>query len=48
MAPLLAPTVPSDPKPQNLQRVVPAGAVEIVSFTGKDLKVTSSSIPMVN
>ena len=44
---LLAPTVPSEPRPQNLQAVVPAGAVLGLSSGVRDRKVTSSSMPMV-
>ena len=45
---LLAPTVPSEPRPQNLQALVPSVVVSTSSPTGKDLKVTSSSMPIVN
>ena len=45
---LLAPTVPSDPNPQNLQAVVPSGVASISSVTSNDLFVTSSLIPIVN
>ncbi len=45
---LLAPTVPSEPKPQNMQFVVPSGSVTMCSSTLIDLLVTSSSIPTVN
>ena len=45
---LLAPTVPSDPRPQNLQLVVPAGVVSISSLISSDKFVTSSQIPIVN
>jgi hypothetical protein len=33
---LFAPTVPSEPKPQNLQEIVPSGTVLIVSSSGKE------------
>ncbi|MNF14003.1 hypothetical protein D3C80_2160490 [compost metagenome] len=45
---LLAPTVPSDPNPQNLQAVVPTGVASISSVTSSDKLVTSSTIPIVN
>ena len=44
---LLAPTVPSDPSPQNLQAVVPSLAASI-SITSNEVLVTSSTIPIVN
>jgi len=44
---LFAPTVPSEPNPQNLQLVVPSGIVSTSSPTGSDVKVTSSIIPIV-
>ena len=47
MALLLAPTVPSEPKPQNLQLFVPAGVMSKTSPTAKDVAVTSSTIPIV-
>ena len=34
---LLAPTVPSDPNPQNLHLIVPSGSVVISFLIGKDL-----------
>ena len=45
---LLAPTVPSDPSPQNLQAVVPSGVASISSVTSNEVFVTSSTIPIVN
>lgn len=45
---LLAPTVPSDPNPQNLQAVVPSGVASISSVTSNEVFVTSSTIPIVN
>jgi len=48
MALLLAPTVPSDPNPQNLHWIVPSGSVSIISSTGSERLVTSSTIPTVN
>ena len=45
---LLAPTVPSAPSPQNLQEVVPSGAVDGFSVISSERLVTSSLIPMVN
>ena len=48
MAVLLAPTVPSEPNPQNLQAVIPSGVTSIFCTSSKDVYVTSSSIPMVN
>ncbi len=33
---LLAPTVPSEPRPQNLQRTVPSGSVEMLTV-GSDV-----------
>ena len=47
IADLLAPTVPSDPRPQNLQAVVPSGVASISSVTSRDVLVTSSLIPNV-
>ena len=44
---LLAPTVPSEPRPQNLQAVVPSGVASISSVTSKEVLVTSSTIPIV-
>ncbi len=44
---LLAPTVPSAPRPQNLQECVPLGVVSGVSLTSRERFVTSSTIPMV-
>src|SRR5690554_6963300 len=48
MADLLAPTVPSDPNPQNLHWIVPSGSVWIGVSTGSERFVTSSTIPIVN
>jgi hypothetical protein len=45
---LLAPTVPSAPRPQNLQFVVPSGVVTGFSLTSRERFVTSSVIPIVN
>ena len=45
---LFAPTVPSEPSPQNLQRTVPSDAILSSSFTSRDVFVTSSLIPNVN
>ena len=45
---LLAPTVPSDPSPQNLHLTVPGVFIFISSACGKDRFVTSSTIPIVN
>ena len=39
---LLAPTVPSLPRPQNLQALVPSLVTSIASPTGKEVLVTSS------
>ena len=44
---LLAPTVPSPPKPQNLQEMVPGAAVSGAGFSSKEVPVTSSTMPMV-
>ncbi|OPZ37265.1 MAG: hypothetical protein BWY99_01901 [Synergistetes bacterium ADurb.BinA166] len=44
---LFAPTVPSEPSPQNLQRIVPSGAAAMCSWTGRDVWVTSSTMLMV-
>ena len=44
---LLAPTVPSEPNPQNLHLTVPGTATFNGSDNSNDLKVTSSSIPTV-
>ena len=41
---LFAPTVPSEPRPQNLHAFVPAGVASISSPTGNDLFVTSSTM----
>ena len=45
---LFAPTVPSEPSPQNLQEVVPLGVVSGASVTGSERLVTSSVIDRVN
>ena len=45
---LLAPTVPSAPRPQNLQFVVPSGVVTIGAPVSRERLVTSSTIPIVN
>ena len=45
---LLAPTVPSDPNPQNLHLTVPFADIFIGSAAGSDVLVTSSTIPIVN
>ena len=45
---LFAPTVPSAPRPQNLQAVVPAGAESSLPSVSRERFVTSSSIPIVN
>ena len=44
---LFAPTVPSAPRPQNLQLLIPAGVVSGFSSSGSERFVTSSSIPTV-
>ena len=44
---LLAPTVPSDPNPQNLHLTVPGVKTLNSSSTGIEVFVTSSSIPTV-
>ena len=44
---LFAPTVPSEPRPQNLQLIVPSGSVRSGAPTGRDRCVTSSTMPMV-
>ena len=45
---LLAPTVPSPPRPQNLHSLVPAAAVMGAGLTsGRDRPVTSSVMPRV-
>ena len=45
---LLAPTVPSAPRPQNLQFVVPSGVVTSAGPCSSERCVTSSLIPIVN
>ena len=44
---LLAPTVPSPPRPQNLQEIVPLALVSTFVVSGRDRPVTSSTIPIV-
>lgn len=44
---LLAPTVPSEPRPQNLQEMIDLPEVTMFSPTGREVKVTSSRMPMV-
>ncbi len=44
---LLAPTVPSEPNPQNLQLTVSGSPQAISPQTGRERCVTSSSIPTV-
>ena len=43
---LLAPTVPSPPVPQSLQEISPSLGRRI-SLQGREVKVTSSTMPMV-
>ena len=45
---LFAPTVPSAPRPQNLQLIVPSGVVIRSSPRSKERFVTSSLIESVN
>jgi len=45
---LLAPTVPSAPRPKKRPSNVPGFASEISSPTGSERNVTSSTIPTVN
>ena len=45
---LLAPTVPSDPNPQNLQALVPSGVVSMSPTGSNEVLVTSSTIDKVN
>ena len=46
---LLAPTVPSPPRPQNLHSTVPGAEVIGAGLTsGSERLVTSSTIPIVN
>jgi len=45
---LLAPTVPSAPRPKKSASNVPGLASEISSPTGSERNVTSSTIPTVN
>ena len=44
---LFAPTVPSEPSPQNLQEMIDLPEVTMFSPTGSELWVTSSSMPTV-
>jgi len=44
---LFAPTVPSEPRPQNLQEIVSAGVMSTSSLMGMERFVTSSTMPMV-
>lgn len=44
MASLLAPTVPSEPMPQNMHWYVPCGSVLISGPMGRDVNVTSSAL----
>ena len=44
---LLAPTVPSAPRPKNTARTVSAGSTWNVSSTASDSPVTSSTMPTV-
>ena len=45
---MFAPTVPSEPSPQNLHDVIPSIATSISLLGFNDRLVTSSSIPIVN
>ena len=45
---LLAPTVPSPPRPQNLHSMVPGAAVLGEGFSSREVWVTSSTMPTVN
>ena len=45
---LLAPTVPSDPNPQNLHALVPSGVASISATASNEVLVTSSTIEIVN
>ena len=47
IADLFAPTVPSEPKPQNLHSVKPGVSTSTPSARSKDKNVTSSLIPNV-
>ena len=47
IADLFAPTVPSDPRPQNLHLFVPFEVILTFSSTGSDSPVTSSTIDIV-
>ena len=44
---LLAPTVPSDPRPQNFRLLMSLGVVSGSSVMGRLLWVTSSTMPIV-
>ena len=44
---LFAPTVPSEPSPQNLQLTVPGSPVSTSGPTGRERWVTSSLMPTV-
>ncbi len=44
---LLAPTVPSEPRPQNLQEMIERPEVTMFSPTGSEVWVTSSWMPTV-
>ncbi|MNM76591.1 hypothetical protein D3C81_884180 [compost metagenome] len=44
---MFAPTVPSEPKPQNLQLIVPSAVVSTLGPSFKEVLVTSSTIPIV-
>ena len=45
---LFAPTVPSAPRPQNLQLIVPSGVVTSGLPASRERLVTSSVMPIVN
>ena len=45
---LLAPTVPSPPRPQNLHSMVPGAEVLGAGSSARDMLVTSSTMPIVN
>ena len=47
IAVLFAPTVPSDPSPQNMHLIVPSGSPVTLASYSSDLFVTSSFIPIV-
>ena len=44
---LFAPTVPSPPRPQNMQETVPFGAVSGAEVSRRESLVTSSTMPTV-